>query len=166
MARVDRVPVPARAHELAALDRVDYADCFAVAVSTRRSPEAWIRLAAEAMPTLFSAVRIAHRALGLRLAPADSPHHVIGWDVVRSDPDEAVLSIAGLLGKPRIVGFTPPGEVVLATLIEFNGIPGRALWAAAAPVHRAVARCVLSELAMLTPGHTDRKQSCPPRSEV
>ncbi len=157
MTQVNRLPVPARARELAALDRVDYADCFTVAVSTRRTPEEWLRLAAEAMPTLFSAVRVAHRVLGLRLAPADSPEHVIGWDVLRSSPDEAVLGNAGLLGQPRIVGFTPPGEVVVATLIKFNGMIGRAVWAAAAPVHRAAARHALSELATLTPEHTDPK---------
>jgi hypothetical protein len=156
MTRVEQVTVPARARELAALDRVDYADCFAVAVSAGRTPEEWIRLAVDAMPALFFAARGAHRALGLRLAPADSPQHVIGWDILRSDPDEAVLGNTGLLGTPRIVGLTPPGRVVLATLIMFNGITGRMLWAAAAPVHRAVARHALRAVPALTPQHSRR----------
>lgn len=154
MAQAQRATIPIRARELAALERVDYADCFTVAVSATRTPEEWLRLVVEAMPALFVAVRAAHRALGLRLAPADSPEHIIGWEVVRSDPDTAVLGNAGWLGTPRIVGLTPPGQVVLATLIEFNGITGRALWAAAAPVHRAVARYCLSALPSLTPEHT------------
>ena len=149
MSRVHQVAVPARAREIAALNRVEYADCFAVDVSAERTPEEWIRLVAGAMPALFLVVRGAHRVLGLRLAPADSPQHVIGWDVLRSAADEAVLSNAGMLGQPRIAALTQPGEVVVATLIEFNGIIGRILWAAAAPMHRAVTRYALSTLATL-----------------
>jgi hypothetical protein len=154
MTRAQRATVPIRARELAALDQVDYADCFTVAVSTTRTSEEWLRLVVGAMPALFVAVRAAHRALGLRLAPADSPEHIIGWEVLRSDLDECVLGNAGWLGAARIVGLTPPGQVVLATLIEFNGITGRALWTAAAPVHRAVARYCLNALPSLTPEHT------------
>jgi hypothetical protein len=154
MAGAERATIPIRARELATLDRVDYADCFTVAVSATRKPEEWLRLVVEAMPALFVAVRAAHHALGLRLAPADSPEHVIGWEVLRSNPDECVLGNAGWLGTPRIVGLTLPGRVVLATLIEFNGIIGRSLWTAAAPAHRAVARYCLNALPSLTPEHT------------
>jgi hypothetical protein len=149
MAHVQRIAIPDHARELAALERVDYADCFTVAVPMQRRPEEWIRLAVEAMPALFAAVRGAHRMLGLRLAPATSQEHVIGWDVACSDDDQAVLVNTGVLGSPRIVGLTPPGRIVLATLIEFNGRRGRALWAVAAPVHRAVARYVLGALPAL-----------------
>jgi hypothetical protein len=143
---VQRIRPPDRARQLAGLERVDYADCFTVAVPVQRAPEEWIRLAIQALPRLFVAVRGAHRALGLRLAPADSLGHPIGWDVVRSDAEEAVLASGGRLGRPRIVGLTPPGKLVLATVIELNGGTGRSLWAVAAPVHRAVARYVLGAL--------------------
>src|SRR4051812_25228185 len=65
MPQADQVPVPARARELARLARVDYADCFAVEVAATYPPEQWIRTATETMPNLFSAVRVAHRGLGL-----------------------------------------------------------------------------------------------------
>jgi hypothetical protein len=146
MTRVDQVSVPHRARELAGLDRVDYADCFAVGVSSIRPPEEWIRLAVDAMPKLFLAVRAAHRTLGLRLAPANSADHVIGWDILRSDADSAVLGTAGVLGVGRIIGITSPGGVQLTTLLDLNGWRGRALWAVAAPVHRAVARYVLAAM--------------------
>jgi hypothetical protein len=151
---VNRGSIPERARELAALDRIDYADCFSIAVSAKHSPEEWVRLAADEMPALFSVVRVAHRALGLHLARADSPEHVIGWDVLRSDQNEAVLGNAGMLGTPRIVGLTSQGQVTIATLIKLNGPIGRTMWAAAAPVHRAVARYVLSRLPTLAPHHT------------
>jgi hypothetical protein len=147
--RVVQVPVPSRARDAAGLERVDYADAFALDVAVRHTPEEWIRLSAAASPSLFSAVRLAHRALGLPLAPSDSPDHLIGWNIVRSDPEEAVLGSDGIFGTPRIVGFTASDQVVLATLIRLNGLRGRALWAAGAPVHRAVARYVLNKIPTL-----------------
>jgi hypothetical protein len=146
MSRVDRVDVPNRARELAGLDNVDYCDCFSVRVSSVRRPEDWIRLAVDAMPKLFSAVRVAHRTLGLPLAPASSADHVIGWEIQSSDADSAVLGNAGVLGVGRIVGISSPDTVQLATLLTLNGWKGRALWAVAAPVHRAVARYALAAL--------------------
>jgi hypothetical protein len=46
----------------------------------------------------------------------------------------------------RIIGITSPGSVQLTTLLDLNGWRGRALWAVAAPVHRAVARYVLAAM--------------------
>jgi hypothetical protein len=147
MVRVAQVPVPPRACELAGLNSVDYADAFAVEVPSQRSPVQWIQVAAAASPRLFSAVRVAHRALGLRLAPADSAEHLIGWEVLRDDHDVAVLGNAGLLVTARIVGLTPGDRVMIVSLIQFNGMLGRALWAATAPVHRAVARRAIGQVA-------------------
>lgn len=118
MTQADQSGIVERARELAGLDRIDYADCFSIAVSEKRSPEQWIREAVHAMPTLFSAVRVAHRALGLHLAGATSPEHVIGWDVLRSDAEHAVLGNAGMLGRPRIVVLAPQRQVTIATLLE------------------------------------------------
>ncbi|MDT5173773.1 MAG: hypothetical protein QOG37_1024 [Mycobacterium sp.] len=140
-----QVQMPSRARELAGLQRVDYADAFAVDVATPRTPEEWIRLSAAASPMLFSAVRLAHRALGLPLAPPESPDHPIGWDILRSDTEEAVLGNDGVFGTPRIVVLTPPGQVVIATLIRLNGLRGRAIWAPVAPGHRAVVRYILKK---------------------
>lgn len=146
MAGVGRVAVPTRAGELAGLERVDYADAFAVPVALQQPPEQWIRLAVETSPKLFRFVRVAHRLLGLQLAPADAPDHPIGWQVLRSTHDEAVLGNAGLLGEARIVGLGMPRQLVLATLIRLNGIPGRVMWSAAAPIHRRVARYILNDI--------------------
>jgi hypothetical protein len=146
-----QVQMPSRARELAGLQRVDYADAFAVDVATRRTPEEWIRLSAAAAPILFSAVRVAHRALGLPLAPPESADHPIGWNILRSDPEEAVLGNDGFFGTPRIVVLTPPGQVVIATLIQLSGLLGRAIWAPVAPGHRAVAQYILKEIATLAP---------------
>ena len=145
MPRVVAVPVPPVARELAGLDRVDYADAFAVDVTLERSPREWVELSAAALPALFGAVRVVHRALGLPLAPAGAGDHPIGWDVLRDEPAAAVLGNDGAFGTPRIVGLARPGQLVLATLIRLNG-RGRPIWAATAPLHRAVARYVLGRM--------------------
>lgn len=141
-----RIEIPDEAREIAGLTSVDYADAFAVDVSEQRSPAEWISGAATSSPALFRAVRVAHRLLGLHLAPAGSAEHPIGWDLLVDEPTRAVLGNHGRLGTGRIVGLTPPGQVVLVTLLELNGVRGRALWTAAVPVHRAVARYALDRL--------------------
>lgn len=141
-----RIEIPDEAREIAGLTSVDYADAFAVDVTEQRSPAEWISGAAASSPALFRAVRVAHRLLGLHLAPAGSAEHPIGWDLLVDEPTRAVLGNHGRLGTGRIVGLTPPGQVVLVTLLELNGVRGRALWTAAVPVHRAVARYALDRL--------------------
>jgi hypothetical protein len=145
MVVVRRIPVPARARELAELRRIDYADCFEVDVAAERAPVDWVRLAVVHLPALFAAVRVAHGALGLHLADDDADH-ILGWRIARSGDSEGVLTTSGRLGEPRIIGMTPPGRVVLATLVELNGLTGKALWTPTAPVHRAVAQRVLARL--------------------
>lgn len=87
--------------------------------------------------------------LGLRVVGA-SPDRPLGWDVLRSTGDEAVLGNRGVLGTARIVASSTPDRVVLTTLIHL-GPAGRPLWAVAAPVHRAVARQALGALAEPVP---------------
>ena len=76
----------------------------------------------------------------------DDADHILGWRIARSGDSEGVLTTSGRLGEPRIIGMTPPGRVVLATLVELNGLTGKALWTPTAPVHRAVAQRVLARL--------------------
>jgi hypothetical protein len=151
MTRAHRVAVPTRAIELAGLAQVNYADCFQVDTSEVRTPEEWIRLAVGTLPALFSVVRVAHRMLGLHLAAADSPDHIIGWDIARSDDHEAVLHNAGRLGEARIIGITTPGQLQLATVLQLDGVTGSAMWTAAAPLHRTIARYVLGALPRMAP---------------
>ena len=155
MSRVVAVPVPPRARELAGLARVDYADAFAVDVTTQRTPREWVELSATTLPALFGAVRLAHRTLGLPLAPAGAPDRPIGWTVLRDDPTEAVLANDGVFGTPRIVGLTLPGQVVLTTLIRLNR-RGRPIWLVMAPVHRSVVRYVLGRMPSFAPAPAHR----------
>lgn len=149
MSLVKQALVPSRATELAGLSRVDYADAFTVRVATDRPPEEWVRRLTDRMPDLFAVVRVAHRALGLKLEPADGPAHLIGWDILRSTDTEAVLGTSGALGVPRIVGLTSHGHVVIATLITLKNRRARAIWSIFAPLHRSVARRALTTLSAM-----------------
>lgn len=141
----EQIAVPARARELAGLARVDYADAFTAPTTARRTPEAWVRSVTDSAPTLMGLVRhIQDHALGLRLAPAGSPRHVIGWDILHSEADECVLGVDGGIGTARIVGLTSPGQIVVATLLRYEHVRARPIWAVVAPVHRAVARYLLA----------------------
>ena len=149
MSLVKQVPVPSRATELAGLARVDYADAFTVPIATELPPEEWIRRLTDRMPGLFAVVRVAHRMLGLKLEPADGQDHLIGWDILRSTDNEAVLGTSGALGVPRIVGLTSPGHVVVSTLITLKNLRARAIWYIFAPLHRSVARSALATLSVM-----------------
>lgn len=142
----EQISVPARARELAGLDRVDYADAFAAPTSAIRTPEVWVLSVTDSVsPMLMGLVRhIQRHALGLRLAPTGSPGHIIGWDILHSEADACVLGVNGGIGTARIVLLTSPGQVVVATLLRYEHVGARQLWTVVAPVHRAVARYLLS----------------------
>jgi hypothetical protein len=140
------VQVPARARQLAGLDRVDYADAFTVETAVHRTPEQWVRCVEETAPTLMRLVRGVHHGLGLRLGPLGSVEHVFGWEIVHTSQDEAVLSVDGGIVTPRIVALTTPGQIVVATLLRFEHVAARPIWALLAPVHRAVARYLLDHV--------------------
>jgi hypothetical protein len=141
-----QVQVPARARELAGLDRVDYADAFAVETAVNRTPEQWVRRVEKTAPTLMRLVRGVHHGLGLRLAPVGSVEHVFGWEIVHSSQDDVVLSVGAGIVTPRIVALTAPGQVVVATLLRFEHVGARPIWALLAPLHRAVARHLLDHV--------------------
>lgn len=145
-----QVPVPAHIAALKLLDRVDYADSFAVRTPVSHTAEHWARLGLEGAPrALRAGVVCAHQALGLRLARRGSPDHVLGWEIRENDPEQLVLGVEGRILTPRIVVATPPGRAVIATLIRFDRVGARAAWALVAPVHRAVARYLLDHAVQL-----------------
>lgn len=145
-----QVPVPARVAALKVLDRVDYEDAFAVRTPVRHTPEEWVRLGLEgAPPAVRGFILRAHKALGLRLAPPGSPDHVLGREILQNEPEQIVLGAEGRIVTPRIVLSTPPGQVVVATLLRFDRVGARAVWAVVAPIHRAVARYLLDHTANL-----------------
>lgn len=143
MSRVTQVAVPAQFMGLPGSDRVDYADAFAAETAVRRRPEQWARLVTGTSPMVLGFVLRVHKALGLRLSPPETAGHLAGWEILQNGPEEIVLGVAGGIVTPRIVVSNPPGQVIFATLIRFEGPAARAVWAVVGPVHRVVARYLL-----------------------
>jgi hypothetical protein len=142
---VHRICVPARAQELAGLDRIDYADAYAAPTVTSRTPEQWVREVEDSHPVLLGRlVRPIHRRiLGLRLAAAGTSDHILGFQIVHSTSDEGVLASTGAVITPRIVGLTFPGQLVISTLVQYEHPAAPAIWALVSPIHRAVEQHLL-----------------------
>lgn len=83
-----------------------------------------------------------HRhVLRLRLGPARSSGHLIGWPIVRSDPDELVLAVGGPLMRGELTLRRQDGRrAVLTTRLHYRRrIAAPAVWALIGPLHRVVA---------------------------
>ncbi|MEB4208522.1 DUF2867 domain-containing protein [Mycobacterium sp. 94-17] len=83
-----------------------------------------------------------HRnVLRLRLGPPRSPGHLIGWPIVRSDPDELVLATRGPLMRGELTLRRQDGRrAVLTTRLHYrHRAAARAVWALIGPLHRVVA---------------------------
>ncbi|OBI45746.1 DUF2867 domain-containing protein [Mycobacterium colombiense] len=83
-----------------------------------------------------------HRnVLRLRLGPARSAGHLIGWSIVRSDPDELVLATRGPLMRGELTLRRQDGRrAVLTTRLHYRRrIAATAVWALIGPLHRVVA---------------------------
>ena len=145
--RAARIPVPADIAGLGVLDQVDYADAFAVLLPGEDPAPARHRvdmIASEAPRWLRTLVRtLQEHLLGLRLAPATSGEHPLGWGVLAQDPETVILGVEGALLTPRLVVTGRGGRIVVATLVRYDRPAARPLWTVLAPVHRAVARRLL-----------------------
>jgi Protein of unknown function (DUF2867) len=76
--------------------------------------------------------------LGLKLGARASPEHVLGWLISSSGSDSITLEARSRLMVAQNIVVVSESTVVLATLVQFSGRTGRALWAVATPVHQRV----------------------------
>jgi hypothetical protein len=76
--------------------------------------------------------------LGLALGARASPEHVLGWLISSSSSDSITLQARSRFLVAQNVVMVSDSTVVLATLVQFSGRTGRALWAVATPVHHRV----------------------------
>ena len=95
--------LPAGTREIATLARIDYEDAFLVGtgLAQDRTAEQWAREILEGAPvSTRHALTRGWSGLGLRLGPAQSDRHVLGWEIRRSDPDVVLLGARGRSGSP------------------------------------------------------------------
>jgi hypothetical protein len=143
-----------RAHRVSVAEelvgaRCDYADAFEIEVpaSDAWTAEQWARHVVEgAPPAVRRTIVFAHRfVLGLRLAPASSPDHVLGWDIEENRPGVLRLAAASPFMRAEIVARRlERSRIRLTTLGHYTRpVPGRLIWVAVGPVHRRFAPYLL-----------------------
>lgn len=131
----------------------DYADIFEVPLApgdARTAEQAFRDGLGDRPSTRGNLVLWIHRhVLRLRLGPARSPHHLIGWPIVRSDPDELVLATSGSLMRGELTLRREDGRrAVLTTRLHYRRrIAARTVWALIGPLHRIVAPQLLQRSA-------------------
>ena len=135
------------ARELSTLTRIDYQDAFLVDAGPAgdRTAEQWAREILEGAPlSMRNALIRGWSGLGLRLAPADSDRHVLGWEIRHRAPDVMLLGAAGgrgLSGELLFLG--RPGSLLYATLVQLDNGIARGLWATIGSRHRRVVQDLL-----------------------
>ncbi len=111
--RARQIPVPKRAKAISRLSRIDYADAFEVDVNPgdrSLTGEQWARRMLEGTPRETQVtLRAGWTMIGLKLGPAGSPEHVLGWEIGDSGPDHVLLVADSRTGMPAELLFKPEG---------------------------------------------------------
>lgn len=152
--RAHRCAVPSE-EPLIGPERYDYADSFEIEVprTDSRSPEQMFRMALTQARWLAVLVPPVHRyVLGLRLAPKSSPDHLLGWRIVKSDPDVLELQAISPLTRAIILGRKSTERATFTTYLFYERpLAARTIWAVVSPLHRAVAPYLLRCAAATAP---------------
>jgi hypothetical protein len=148
---VRQIPVPPQARALSTLARIDYADSFVVATGQPdgRTPEQWARTILDRAPiALRGALVSAWIALALRLRRGHSDGFILGWELLRSGADHALLGARSRIGMPaELLVQRWHSGVLFATFVRHQNALARAVWAATEPGHAPVVRYVLERAA-------------------
>jgi len=126
----------------------DYADAFEVDLPAAeiRSPEQLFRAALDNASWLQRWVPVVHRhMLQFRLGTRVTSDHILGWRIVRSDPEVLHLEASGKLIRGVIVGRrTTESRGIFTTFVYYvRRVPAHIVWAVAAPLHRRIAPYLL-----------------------
>jgi hypothetical protein len=136
--------------ELATLARIDYEDAFLVDIGLAqdRTAEQWAREMLEAAPvSTRRALTRGWSGLGLRLGPAQSDQHVLGWEIRHSDPDAVLLGARGRLGlSGELIFQRSPRSLLYATVVQLENRIARGFWAAIESRHRRVVQDLLERI--------------------
>jgi hypothetical protein len=122
----------------------DYADCFEIRLTEAdtHTAEQWARVALEELPGVVrrAVLWIHRRVLRLQLAPPASSTHILGWQVVNSEPDAIHLEARGpLIRAALILRRTQPTVTTFATFICYEQPVARVVWTIVGPLHRSIA---------------------------
>ncbi|OMC53472.1 hypothetical protein A5745_21975 [Mycobacterium sp. IS-2888] len=121
----------------------DYTDVFEVPIlhGDSRTAEQMFRDALRDQPGGGVVLWIHRHVLRFRLGPPSSPNHVIGWQIMHSDPDALVLTTNGSLMRGELTLRREDGRrATLTTHVHYHRkVAARTVWAVVGPLHRVIA---------------------------
>lgn len=118
----------------------DYTDRFAVASALRRSAEEWARAAFEEAPRPLRWLMVVgwQLALGLRLGPRPSSHHVLGWQIVDRAPDAVTVQARSWLLAARLRFSVDGSSVSQSTFVRYEHRLAAVIWPPVSLLHRRI----------------------------
>lgn len=124
----------------------DYADAFTVETGPRMSASEWATacLSGAGAGRGAFATLVWHGLLGFDLAPMGEPGTLVGWRIRSDGEDLFELETDGRLMAGRMRFEVTSTEVTWTTMLRFHRAAAGRIWAAAGPVHRALAPRLLS----------------------
>jgi hypothetical protein len=131
----------------------DYADAFEVTLpeGDHRTAEQIIRAGLQHAPqALRSKILVVHRhVLRFQLGPASSPDHVLGWQIMTSEPDVVRLEASGSLIDAALVARRIGERTARLTTFVIFRRPrlARLIFPFVAPLHRRVASYLMGRAA-------------------
>jgi hypothetical protein len=141
------VDVPRVVTALDLLGRVDYRDAYAIETAVERTPEEWMRAFLQGAPRWFTLpwmIGLGAGLLGIDPRVVRRPGHVMGWAVLRDEPDVFVVGLDSPRGfRARLAAVPTPGRVTIATEIGLDTAYARRLWPAIRRGHRYFAPYLL-----------------------
>ncbi len=146
---VRQVASPPAARRLSTLSHIDYEDAFLVQTgrTLERTAEQWAHAILDDAPiSTRTALLLGWSSLGLRLSAAGSDRHVLGWRMLSSTPDLALLGAGSRVGLPAQLFVKRQGHTLLfCTFVQMQNEIARTMWSAVEPVHRRVVPHVLEQ---------------------
>lgn len=142
------IPVRDDVRALSRFRFADYADNFeAETHDTARTAEQWARAMLEGAPVGMRTFLVRTWPLfGVRLGPLHAAGYVLGWRIIKNTAEFVVLQVRSAAGVTvRLVVQAGDGKVLAGTFVRCEGLPGRVIWFAIAPIHRLVVSRLLGE---------------------
>ncbi len=143
--------MPPSSRALDTLADPDAAISFGLSIDAfeHRDAESWARACFEHIPQAAQWFLLVGWRFGLRLdlGPRPSPSHVLGWQIISSTPEVAVLEARGRLLIAHNVLEVQDGRIVLTTFVRYEHRAARPVWSVVAPVHGLIVRGLLRHAA-------------------
>jgi hypothetical protein len=151
MPRTRRVDLPAAIASDKSVAASYYTSAFRAVGqgSPPRTAEEWARSIFEAAPAVVRRVVSVgwRRILWLRLGPASSPVHVLGWPIVASSDSSLTLEAKSPVLTAQNILLVNGSELTWVTVVDSDCRLGRWLWTMAAPIHHLTIRLLLDRAA-------------------